>query len=129
LDLLTTPYVFCEDDARAMTEAGADIVVAHMGLTVGGSIGAETAAKLEDCVPRINEIVMAARGVRDDIIVLCHGGPIATPEDAEHILARCPDCHGFYGASSMERLPTERALTEQTRRFKAIRRGPGGAPR
>jgi predicted TIM-barrel enzyme len=122
LDLLTTPYVFCEDDARAMTEAGADIVVAHMGLTVGGSIGAETAAKLEDCVPRINEIVMAARGVRDDIIVLCHGGPIATPEDAEHILARCPDCHGFYGASSMERLPTELALTEQTRRFKAIRR-------
>jgi predicted TIM-barrel enzyme len=122
LDLLTTPYVFNEDDARAMTEAGADIVVAHMGLTVGGAIGAETAAGLDDCVPRINEIVMAARGVRDDVIVLCHGGPIATPEDATYILAHCPDCHGFYGASSMERLPTEVALIEQTRRFKAIRR-------
>jgi predicted TIM-barrel enzyme len=122
LDLLTTPYVFGEDDARAMTAAGADIVVAHMGLTVGGSIGAGTAAGLDDCVPRINEIVMAARGVREDIIVLCHGGPIATPEDASYILSRCPDCHGFYGASSMERLPTEVALTEQTRRFKAIRR-------
>jgi predicted TIM-barrel enzyme len=123
LDLLTTPYVFGEDDTRAMTAAGADIVVAHMGLTVGGSIGAGTAAGLDDCVPRINEIVMAARGVREDVIVLCHGGPIATPEDASYILGRCPDCHGFYGASSMERLPTELALTEQTRRFKAIRRG------
>jgi len=122
LDLLTTPYVFNEDDARAMTGAGADIVVAHMGLTVGGAIGAETAARLYDCVPRINGIVMAARGVRDDVIVLCHGGPIATPEDATYILAQCPDCHGFYGASSMERLPTEVALIEQTRRFKAIRR-------
>ena len=123
LGLLTTPYVFGEDDARAMTEAGADIVVAHMGLTVGGSIGAGTAAGLDDCVPRIDAIVMAARGVRDDVIVLCHGGPIATPEDASYILGRCPDCHGFYGASSMERLPTELALTEQTRLFKAIRRG------
>jgi predicted TIM-barrel enzyme len=122
LDLLTTPYVFCEDDASTMTEGGADIVVAHMGLTVGGSIGAETAASLDDCVPRIEAIAEAARAVRDDVIVLCHGGPIATPEDASHILARCPDCHGFYGASSMERLPTELALTEQTRRFKAIRR-------
>jgi predicted TIM-barrel enzyme len=93
-----------------------------MGLTVGGSIGAETAASLDDCVPRIEAIAEAARAVRDDIIVLCHGGPIATPEDASHILARCPGCHGFYGASSMERLPTELALTEQTRRFKAIRR-------
>jgi predicted TIM-barrel enzyme len=123
LDLLTTPYVFCADEARAMTEAGADIVVAHMGLTVGGAIGAETAAGLEDCVPRIDAIAAAARAVRDDIIVLCHGGPIATPEDATTILERCKDCHGFYGASSMERLPTELALTEQTRRFKAIRRG------
>jgi predicted TIM-barrel enzyme len=123
LDLLTTPYVFGEDDARAMTAAGADIVVAHMGLTVGGAIGAETAAGLDDCVPRINAIVMAARGVREDVIVLCHGGPIATPEDASYILGRCPDCHGFYGASSMERLPTEVALTEQSRLFKAIRRG------
>jgi predicted TIM-barrel enzyme len=123
LDMLTTPYVFCADEARAMTEAGADIVVAHMGLTVGGAIGAETAAGLEDCVPRIDAIAQAARAVRDDVIVLCHGGPIATPEDATTILGRCKDCHGFYGASSMERLPTELALTEQTRRFKAIRRG------
>jgi predicted TIM-barrel enzyme len=123
LDLLTTPYVFCPDEARAMTEAGADIVVAHMGLTVGGAIGAETAAGLDDCVPRIDAIAAAARAVRDDIIVLCHGGPIATPEDATYILERCAGCHGFYGASSMERLPTETALTEQTRRFKAIRRG------
>jgi predicted TIM-barrel enzyme len=122
LDLLTTPYVFCADDARVMTEAGADIVVAHMGLTAGGSIGAETAAGLDECVPRIEAIAQAARAVRDDVIVLCHGGPIATPRDAEHILARCENCHGFYGASSMERLPTEAALTEQTRRFKAIRR-------
>jgi predicted TIM-barrel enzyme len=123
LDMLTTPYVFCADEARAMTAAGADIVVAHMGLTVGGAIGAETAAGLEDCVPRIEAIAQAARAARDDIIVLCHGGPIATPEDATTILERCKDCHGFYGASSMERLPTELALTEQTRRFKAIRRG------
>jgi predicted TIM-barrel enzyme len=122
LDLLTTPYVFGEDDARAMTAAGADIVVAHMGLTVGGAIGAETALTLEACVPRIAAIASAARAVRDDVIVLCHGGPIATPEDAGYILAHCPECHGFYGASSMERLPTERALTEQTRRFKAIER-------
>jgi predicted TIM-barrel enzyme len=126
LDLLTTPYVFCEDDARAMTEAGADIVVAHMGLTVGGSIGAETAAGLDECVPRIEAIARAAREVRKDVIVLCHGGPIATPEDAEHILAHCPGCHGFYGASSMERLPTELALTEQTGRFKAIGRRRAG---
>jgi predicted TIM-barrel enzyme len=107
-----------------MTEAGADIVVAHMGLTVGGSVGAGTAATLDDCVLRIEAIAAAARAVRDDVIVLCHGGPIATPDDATHILACCADCHGFYGASSMERLPTELALTEQTRRFKAIRRGP-----
>ncbi len=123
LDMLTTPYVFCADEARAMTGAGADIVVAHMGLTVGGAIGAETAAGLEDCVPRIDAIAAAARAVREDVIVLCHGGPIATPEDATTILERCKNCHGFYGASSMERLPTELALTEQTRRFKAIRRG------
>lgn len=121
--LLTTPYVFNAEDARAMTEAGADIIVCHMGLTTGGSIGAETAMSLDDCVLAINDWAAAARAVRDDIIVLCHGGPIADPEDAEYILARCPQCHGFYGASSMERLPTERALTEQTRAFKTIRRG------
>ena len=120
LDLLTTPYVFNEDEARAMTTAGADIVVCHLGLTTGGSIGAETALSLDDCVPLIEARAPAARSVRDDVIVLCHGGPIATPEDASFILSRCPSCHGFYGASSMERLPTETALTETTRRFTRI---------
>jgi predicted TIM-barrel enzyme len=122
LDLLTTPYVFSETDAAAMTRAGADLVVCHMGLTTGGTIGAETALTLADCAERIEAWAAAARGVRDDIIVLCHGGPIATPEDAAWILGQCPSCHGFYGASSMERLPTEAALTETTRRFKDIRR-------
>jgi predicted TIM-barrel enzyme len=121
-DLLTTPYVFNVAEARAMTEAGADIVVAHMGLTVGGSIGAGTALKLEDCVPTISGIAAAALEARDDVIVLAHGGPISGPEDAAYILANCPNCHGFYGASSMERLPTEVALTEQTRSFKALTR-------
>lgn len=121
-DMLTTPYVFDADQARAMTEAGADIVVAHMGLTTGGAIGAGTALRLQDCVTRINAIAAAARQVRDDVILLCHGGPIAMPEDAQFILDHCPDIHGFYGASSMERLPTEIALTTQTRKFKAITR-------
>ncbi|KEZ76737.1 phosphoenolpyruvate hydrolase family protein [Salinisphaera hydrothermalis] len=116
-DLLTTPYVFSEDDARAMTEAGADIVVCHMGLTTGGTIGAETGVDLDGAVERVNRWGEAARAVRDDVIVLCHGGPIAQPEDAEFVLSRCPGCHGFYGASSMERLPVEQALTAQTRRF------------
>lgn len=120
--LLTTPYVFSEADAIAMTEAGADIIVPHMGLTTGGNIGAETAMKLEDCVPVINAWAKAAKSVRKDIIVLCHGGPISSPEDANYILANCPDCDGFYGASSMERLPTEVALTETTRQFKGITR-------
>ncbi len=121
-DLLTTPYVFNPDEARAMTEAGADIVVAHMGLTTGGAIGAGTALALGDCVARIDAIAAAARRVRGDVILLCHGGPIALPEDAQFILDQCPDVNGFYGASAMERLPTEIALTEQTRRFKAIAR-------
>ncbi len=121
-DLLTTPYVFAEAEAEAMAKAGADIIVCHMGLTTGGSIGAETALTLADCVPRIKAWAAAARAVRPDIIVLCHGGPIAMPEDATYILKHCPDCHGFYGASSMERLPTEIALTEQTRKFKQIKR-------
>jgi predicted TIM-barrel enzyme len=121
-DMLTTPYVFDEGDAEAMTEAGADIVVAHMGLTTGGAIGAETALTLEDSAARVQAIAEAARRRRADVIVLCHGGPISSPEDAAFVLARCPDCHGFYGASSMERLPTEVALTEQTRKFKAITR-------
>jgi len=122
LDLLTTPYVFSEDNARAMAQAGADIVVAHMGLTTGGSVGATTALHLADCVAPINAYAAAAKAVKPDVIVLCHGGPIATPDDASFILARCPDCHGFYGASSMERLPTEVALTETTRRFTQIKR-------
>ncbi|MDM0111554.1 phosphoenolpyruvate hydrolase family protein [Variovorax sp. J22R133] len=122
LDLLTTPYVFCEDEARAMAGAGADIVVCHLGLTTGGVIGAGTALKLEDCVPRINAWARAAREVNPEVIVLFHGGPIATPEDAQYVLARCPQCDGFYGASSMERLPTEVALTETTRRFVQITR-------
>jgi predicted TIM-barrel enzyme len=121
-DLLTTPYVFTPEDARAMAQAGADILVAHMGLTTGGSIGATTSMTLDDCVARINAIAEAGRAVRSDIILLCHGGPIAEPHDAQYILARCPDCHGFYGASSMERLPSEVALIEQTRRFKHITR-------
>lgn len=121
-DLLTTPYVFSAEDAIAMTQAGADIIVPHMGLTTGGNIGAETALTLKDCVPLINEWAKAAKAVREDVIILCHGGPIATPEDAEYILANCPDCHGFYGASSMERLPTEVALTATTQKFKSITR-------
>jgi predicted TIM-barrel enzyme len=122
LDLLTTPYVFSEADARAMADAGADIVVCHMGLTTGGSIGAETALTLSDCVPRINAWAKAAKAVNPQTIVLCHGGPISMPEDATYILQHCPECHGFFGASSMELLPTEVALTEQTRKFKAITR-------
>jgi predicted TIM-barrel enzyme len=121
LDLLTTPYVFCEADADAMVRAGADIVVCHLGLTVGGAIGAGTALILADCVPRIDAWAAAARAVNRDVIVLCHGGPIATPEDAAYILSHCRDIQGFYGASSMERLPTELALTATTRAFKAIR--------
>jgi len=121
LDLLTTPYVFTPAEARAMTEAGADIVVAHMGVTVGGSIGASTAKTLDACVGLIDEIADASLQLRKEVIVLCHGGPIATPEDAQYILERTRRCHGFYGASSMERLPTELALTEQARRFKRVR--------
>ena len=105
-----------------MARAGADIVVCHMGLTTGGAIGAETALTLADCVAPINAWAAAAKAVNPGVIVLCHGGPIATPEDAQYILARCPACHGFYGASSMERLPTEAALTETTRRFTGITR-------
>jgi predicted TIM-barrel enzyme len=122
LDLLTTPYVFSAENATDMARAGADIVVCHLGLTTGGAVGAETAVKLDDCVDSINRWAAAALKANPDVIVLCHGGPIARPEDAAYILKACPDCHGFYGASSMERLPTEVALTETTRKFKAIRR-------
>jgi predicted TIM-barrel enzyme len=119
-DLLTTPYVFNPDEAAAMAKAGADIIVAHMGLTTGGSIGAGTALKLEDCPKLIDACAEAARKVRKDVILLCHGGPISSPEDAAYILKTVPGIHGFYGASSMERLPVETALTEQTRAFKKI---------
>jgi predicted TIM-barrel enzyme len=122
LDLLTTPYVFSEAQARAMTQAGADIVVCHMGLTTGGAIGASTAMTLADCVGPINAWAAAAKAVNPAVLVLCHGGPIAEPEDARWILSRCPGIHGFYGASSMERLPTEVALTEATQRFMQITR-------
>ncbi len=121
-DMLTTPYVFSEDDAIAMTEAGADVVVCHMGLTTGGAIGADTAKTLDDCVDLVNAWSEAALKKRRDIITLCHGGPISMPEDAEYVLKRCPECNGFYGASSMERLPTEKALTAQTKEFLKIKR-------
>ena len=122
MDLLTTPYVFSEANARDMAAAGADIVVCHLGLTTGGAIGAETAMTLADCVAPINAWAAAARAVNPEVIVLCHGGPIATPDDAQFILRQCPACDGFYGASSMERLPTEVALTDTTRRFTQITR-------
>ncbi|TDC89632.1 phosphoenolpyruvate hydrolase family protein [Saccharopolyspora aridisoli] len=120
-DLLTTPYVFSADDARVMTEAGADIIVCHMGLTTGGAIGAGTAKDLDDCVRLIDEWSQAAAEVREDVLVLCHGGPIATPSDASYVLSKTHRCHGFYGASSMERLPTEEAVTEQTKAFTSIK--------
>jgi predicted TIM-barrel enzyme len=116
LGLLTTPYVFDQQQAAEMTEAGADILVAHMGLTTGGSIGAESALNLDQCVERINAIATAARAIRQDVLVLCHGGPIAMPRDAQFILDRC-HIHGFYGASSMERLPTETAIVSQVDDF------------
>jgi predicted TIM-barrel enzyme len=120
LDLLTTPYVFSEEDAIAMTEAGADVVVCHLGLTTGGSIGADTSLTLDQGVERIDAWAAAARSVRDDVIVLCHGGPIAEPGDAAYVLRRATGLHGFYGASSMERLPTEEALLARTAAFKAV---------
>ena len=119
-DMLTTPYVFNADEAVEMAKAGADILVPHLGLTTGGAIGATTALKLADCSALVDEWAAAAKRIRPDIIVLCHGGPIATPEDATFVLRNTRHCNGFYGASSMERLPTERALTEQTRAFKSI---------
>jgi predicted TIM-barrel enzyme len=122
MELLTTPYVFNADEAKRMAEAGADIIVAHMGLTTKGAIGAQTAKTLDECVSLIGRIAAAAKGVRDEVILLSHGGPIAEPDDAQFILQHCPAVDGFYGASSMERLPTERAIREQTERFTRIRR-------
>ena len=119
-DLLTTPYVFNPDEAAAMTRAGADIIVAHMGVTTGGAIGATSARTLEDCVAEIDAIAAAARGVREDVIILCHGGPISMPPDAAFVLKHCDRCHGFYGASSAERLPAETAIREQIEAFKSL---------
>ena len=120
IDLLTTPYVFNPDEATAMTKAGADIIVAHMGVTTGGAIGATSARSLDDCVAEIDAIAAAARQVRDDVLVICHGGPIAMPDDARYILDNCAGVHGFYGASSMERLPVEVAIKGQVEGFKGL---------
>ncbi|MBV9633347.1 MAG: phosphoenolpyruvate hydrolase family protein [Methylobacteriaceae bacterium] len=121
-DMLTTPYVFSEDEAAAMARAGADIIVCHLGLTTGGSIGAATALKLADCPAIVDRWAAAARKVNKHVIILVHGGPVAEPADAAFILANTENCDGFYGASSMERLPTEVALTQRTRDFKGIGR-------
>jgi predicted TIM-barrel enzyme len=126
LDLLTTPYVFTPEDARAMAEAGADVLVAHMGLTTGGTIGAETGRTLDESVELIQEIHDAATEVDPDVIVLCHGGPISEPDDAAYVLERTTGVAGFFGASSMERLPTETAITETVRRFKVLPPAPSG---
>ena len=120
-DLLTTPYVFNVEEAKLMTQAGADIVVAHMGLTTSGSIGAKSAKSLSDCVQEVQAITDTCKTLREDCLVLCHGGPIANPEDAQFILSHCRSVDGFYGASSMERLPTELAITDQVRQFTKLR--------
>lgn len=122
LGMLTTPYAFDAEQARQLTAAGADIIVAHMGLTTSGTIGAQTAFTLEQSVDRVKEIADAARSVRTDVFVLCHGGPIAMPRDAQFVIDRLSTVDGFYGASSMERLPTEIALTDQVKKFTQIRR-------
>jgi predicted TIM-barrel enzyme len=126
LGLLTTPYAFDPDQARLLAEAGADIIVAHMGLTTSGTIGAKTAKSLDDCVREVDRIAAAAKAARGDVLVLCHGGPIANPEDAQYMLERCA-IEGFYGASSIERLPTEQAITKQTKQFVGLHLGKKGA--
>ena len=123
-DMLTTPYVFSAADAEAMAKAGADVIVCHLGLTTGGTIGAQTGRKLAECPALVDEWAAAALAINPEAIVLVHGGPVAEPADAQFILRNTRHCHGFYGASSMERLPTERAMTEQTQTFKAIAFGP-----
>jgi predicted TIM-barrel enzyme len=122
LDLLTTPYVFDEDQARAMAEAGADILVAHMGLTTKGTIGAVTALTLDDCIVKIKAIMKAGKEVNPDIMVICHGGPIAEPEDAKYVIDRIADIDGFFGASSIERFAAEKSIKAQTEEFKKIQR-------
>jgi predicted TIM-barrel enzyme len=124
MDLLTTPYVFNPDDAVAMARAGADILVAHMGLTTKGMIGAKTTRSLEECVGAIQEIHDAAKAVRDDVLVICHGGPISEPDDARFVLGRTRGIVGFYGASSMERLPTEEAITARVAAFQGLKLSP-----
>lgn len=119
-DMLTTPYVFSEAEARKMAQAGADVIVCHLGLTTGGAIGAQTGRKLADCPALVDAWADAALSIKPDALILVHGGPVAEPHDAEFVLRNTKNCHGFYGASSMERLPTEKAMVEQTRRFKAI---------
>jgi predicted TIM-barrel enzyme len=121
LELLTTPYCFSPSDAEKMADAGADVVVAHMGLTTKGSIGATTALTLDDSVARVQAIADAARAVKSSVLVLCHGGPIAAPEDAAYVLQRTKGVHGFYGASSMERLPVETAIRDHVKQFKNLR--------
>lgn len=122
LDMVTCPYVFDPEQSAAMAEAGADCIVAHMGLTTKGSIGAETAKTLDDCIPLIKDIIAAAKAVNPDVLVICHGGPIADPEDAAYIINAIPELDGFFGASSIERLASERGMTAQAAAFKAIGR-------
>ena len=121
MDLLTTPYVFNEDEAKAMAEAGADLVVAHVGLTTGGTIGAAVAMHVDEAIDITLRIAEAARSVRPDILVICHGGPFDEPETVGGALARMPGINGFYGATSMERLPVERGITEQVRKFTQLK--------
>lgn len=121
MDLLTTPYVFNEDEAQAMVKAGADMIVAHVGLTTGGTIGAAVASTLDDAINTTMRIAEASRKIRKDVLVICHGGPFDEPETVAGALARMPGINGFYGATSMERLPVERAITEQVRKFTQIK--------
>ncbi|MFP3919740.1 phosphoenolpyruvate hydrolase family protein [Lysinibacillus telephonicus] len=122
MDMLTCPYVFDAEQAKAMAEAGADVLVAHMGLTTKGTIGAKTALSLDDCVEKINEIIAAGRQVNPDIMVMCHGGPISEPEDAQYVISKIPELDGFFGASSIERFAAERGIKEQSAAFKAIKK-------
>ncbi|WP_421662714.1 phosphoenolpyruvate hydrolase family protein [Lysinibacillus telephonicus] len=122
MDMLTCPYVFDAEQAKAMAEAGADVLVAHMGLTTKGTIGAKTALSLDDCVEKINEIIAAGRQVNPDIMVMCHGGPISEPEDAQYVISKLPKLDGFFGASSIERFAAERGIKEQSAAFKAIKK-------
>ncbi|MDX1417965.1 MAG: phosphoenolpyruvate hydrolase family protein, partial [Candidatus Promineifilaceae bacterium] len=123
LDLLTTPYCFTEEEAKAMTKAGADMIVAHVGLTTGGTIGATAAMTLEEAAATTMRLANAAREIRDDVLVICHGGPFDEPENVERAMQLMPGVNGFYGATSMERLPVERAIKEQVEKFKAMKLG------